>query len=152
MGGSERQAVAGGVWRSTLGPCVAGALGWLPPTAVTHGLDTLRVRWQLTPRGEAGPSTLAAFARATVASEGLYGGVSSPLPLPLPPDFTLAAQLYRPAFGVALTFSMIAGGLRVGLYPFIRDGITQLRGADAKAATTMLISGSARDPRPRGPS
>ena len=88
MAGSERQPAAtaqawsaGGVWRSTLGPCVAGALGWLPPTAVTHGLDTLRVRWQLTPRGEAGPSTLAAFARATVASEGLYGGVSSPLPL-----------------------------------------------------------------------
>ena len=57
-------------------------------------------------------------------------------------------QLYRPAFGVGMAFSMVAGGLRVGLYPSIRDGITQLRGADAKAATTMLISGSARDPRP----
>ena len=87
MAGSERQPAAtaqawsaGGVWRSTLGPCVAGALGWLPPTAATHWLDTLRVRWQLTPQGEAGPSTLAGFARATVASEGLYGGVRSPRP------------------------------------------------------------------------
>ena len=62
-------------------------------------LDTLRVRWQVTPEG----SGLVSYARQIVAREGLVKG------------------LWTPGLGANMMSFFVCGGLRQGLYPWFRD-------------------------------
>mmetsp|Transcript_4243 Transcript_4243/g.12054 ORF Transcript_4243/g.12054 Transcript_4243/m.12054 type:complete len:294 (+) Transcript_4243:69-950(+) len=70
-------------------------------------LDTLRVRWQLSPVLVAQPlaagASLPAFARGIVAAEGLVGG------------------LWRPGFVATMSAMATSGGIRMGCYPHLRD-------------------------------
>jgi len=95
-------------------------------TGLFNPLDTLRVRWQLSPvvvaqqhaSAPAGGNSLLGFARGIVASEGLIAG------------------LWRP--GVVATMSSMATscGIRMGCYPYLRDWAA---GNSAKKTPTLMF-------------
>jgi hypothetical protein len=91
-------------------------------------LDTLRVRWQVTPEG----SGLVSYARQIVAREGLVKG------------------LWTPGLGANMMSFFVCGGFRQGLYPYFRDTLVVATGAEEKSAATMMLGGfgaGASEPR-----
>ena len=87
---------------------------------ITNPLDTLRIRWQVTRRVETGNSIIA-FARNIVTKEGVLAG------------------LWLPAIQTNALLCSITVGVRLGLYPSIRDSMAELTGS--KSSKVMFASG-----------
>ena len=87
----------------------AGSVGSLCVGAL-NPLDTVRIRWQIGQRGSS--SSIYSFFRDIVVKEGLWRG------------------LWRP--GCTANMAAICGstGFRIGVYPTLREGITELIGTN----------------------
>ena len=86
-----------------LNTAAAGAAGACQ-CALFNPLDCLRIRWQV---ADGGASTMTEFASKIVLEEGWWGGLHRP-------------GLFTNMLGVALS-----QGLRMGLYPSVRDAVAE---------------------------
>ena len=96
-----------------LNVAAASVAGFVQPL-IFNPLDCLRIRWQVA--SNMGHRTPFTFARDIVAKEGVLRGLCLP------------GQPYN-SFAVALS-----QGLRLGLYPSVRDRLLSMRSTDGKAA------------------
>ncbi|KAG8461173.1 hypothetical protein KFE25_002362 [Diacronema lutheri] len=97
-------------------------------TVLTNPLDCLRVRWQVLPHARARETAggLVGFAREIVAREGF------------------AAGLWRPGLGANMLAVFNCTGIRIGIYPTVRDALlaaTGSRGAAERDGATMAAAG-----------
>lgn len=94
-------------------------------TLLTNPLDCLRVRWQLLPRAAPAPGGLLGYARLVVAQEGLLRG------------------LWRPGLGANLLAVFNCTGIRVGIYPTVRDTLLAATGSSGaeRDGGTMAAAG-----------
>ena len=87
---------------------------------ITNPLDTVRIRWQVSQKAYTEKS-VRSFGARVIAEEGLVTG------------------LWLPAIGTNAAFCSIAVGIRLGLYPTIRDTICA--SIDSKSPGVMFASG-----------
>eukprot|EP00808_Paulinella_micropora_P006681 g52247.t1 len=97
--------------------------------ALLNPLDVMRVRWQTLPPPQisAGslqrPTSLLQLASETLSREGLW-------------------RIYRCGLGVTVASVTVSSGLRLGLYPSVRDSLVVLRGgASTKRPLEMWFAG-----------
>jgi len=105
--------------------CVTGSSA----VALFNPLDCLRVRWQTLPEATVASNSLLGFGRKVVAAEGLWRGLWAP-------------GLFANTLGIGCST-----GLRLGLYPAIRDTLAAAGAADddgkaaGKTASSMVGAG-----------
>ncbi|CAD7934780.1 unnamed protein product [Amoebophrya sp. A25] len=103
--------------------------------ALFNPLDTLKVRWQVTGSAVASsssvaavsskiaPTTMLSFAQQILKQEGFWRG------------------LHRPGLVPNAGAMGLASATRMGLYPYFRDGLVALAGAEEKNAGIMFVGG-----------
>lgn len=104
----------------------AGALAGGGQMALFNPLDCLRIRWQLARRGDGGGNGMATsteFALAIVRREGWWAG------------------LHRPGLLLNMGAISVSQGLRIGLYPTVRERLTARQPAEAAAPLVMFGAG-----------
>lgn len=96
-------------------------------TMLTNPLDCLRVRWQVLPRAQANAMTggLVGYARLVIAQEGFVRG------------------LWRPGLGANCLAVFNCTGIRVGVYPTVRDALLAASGSGSsqRDGPTMMAAG-----------
>lgn len=107
----------------------AGVAGFIQP-GIFNPLDCLRIRWQVASRDSA--ANMRAFAIDIVQREGWWAG------------------LHRPGLPLNMGAVAVSQGLRMGLYPSVRDGLLSVSGttggvtgADSIGSVVMVVSGFA---------
>jgi hypothetical protein len=90
--------------------------------AVSNPLDVLRVRWQLLASSSRGIG-LVGLAREVVRTEGFMRG------------------LYRPGLGANMLGVFTCTGIRIGIYPTVRDAMLALTAGGERDARTMAAAG-----------
>eukprot|EP00937_MAST-01D_sp_MAST-1D-sp2_P007864 g7864.t1 len=99
--------------------CVCGSSA----VALFNPLDCLRVRWQTLPAEGVRGTSLAGFGARIVAEEGLWRGLWAP-------------GLFANSLGIGCST-----GLRLGLYPTVRDAMGEAFGAGGKTSGAMFAAG-----------
>lgn len=100
---------------------VAGGASAGTAVMIFNPLDTLRIRWQVTPRGA--ETSMYSFGREIIRNEGLMRG------------------LWRPAILTNGVSIFISSSIRMGIYPKFRQMWMDLFGADEKNALHMMAAG-----------
>lgn len=103
--------------------CVAaGIAGFIQPM-IFNALDTIRLRYQTAAAGPANDGGLSKFVSRTIAREGIIRG------------------FYLPGLLQNMSGVCLSQGLRIGIYPTVRDSLGKAVGAEGKSAGTMAFAG-----------
>ena len=101
----------------------ASILTGVTAVAIFNPLDCLRVRWQVLSKAQSGGHTIVSFAKEIVAREGLIRG------------------LWAPGLGANVMAIGMSTGLRLGLYPVVRDHLVVSAGHADRSPRVMFAAG-----------